>query len=103
MRAEIQRGSGGAERRRDERHAAHHEGAVAPEGLDSVSAIVTDLSPSGCRVVSEEPLAADSVIWLRIGVHDPLMARVVWYDGEAAGCEFAGKLHPAVVARLLEG
>jgi hypothetical protein len=88
--------------RRDARHAAQYPGEVA-SGSEAVVATVTDLSRSGCRVVIAEALQPDSVIWLKVGGHGPVMARVVWYDGTAAGCEFAGKLHPDVVDSLLAG
>ena len=91
------------EYRRDPRHFAHRDGEVEPVGADRVPAVVTDLSRSGCRIVVDEPLSPESVIWLQVGGHGPFMARVVWYDGVAAGCEFAAKLHSEVIGSLLEG
>jgi hypothetical protein len=102
MEAEVQF-SGATDHRRDARRSAHHSGEVDAMGAKNLPAAVTDLSPSGCRIVIDQPLAADSVIWLKIGGHGPFMARVVWHDGTAAGCEFAGKLHPDLVAQLSEG
>ena len=89
--------------RREARHFAHRDGEIEPVGSDSVAGVVTDLSRSGFRIVIDEPLAPESVVWLKVGEQGPFMARVVWYDGTAAGCEFAGRLHPDVVAGLLEG
>lgn len=100
MQAEIQVRR---EDRRESRHLAHRDGEIEPVGSDSVPGVVTNLSRSGFRIVVDEPLASDSVVWLKVGGHGPFMARVVWYDGVAAGCEFAGQLHPEVVASLLEG
>ncbi|WBO21627.1 PilZ domain-containing protein [Sphingomonas abietis] len=88
--------------RRESRHFAHRDGEIEPAGSNSVSGVVTDLSRSGFRIVVDEPLAAESVVWLKVGGHGPFMARVVWYDGTAAGCEFAGKLQPELVERLLQ-
>jgi hypothetical protein len=99
MKAEIQkthRDGGDTEHRRDARHAAHHDGAIG-----SVQGVVTDLSRSGCRVLTDDPLTPESVVWIKVGGHGPFMARVVWYDGVAAGCEFSGKLHPDLVQELL--
>jgi hypothetical protein len=92
-----------SEDRHDERKFAHRDAEIEPIGSDGVPGIVTDLSRSGFRIVVDEPLAAESVVWLKVGEIGPFMARVVWYDGTAAGCEFAGKLHPDIVARLLQG
>lgn len=89
--------------RREERSFAHRDGELEPVGSDGVPGIVTDLSRSGFRIVVDEPVAPESVVWLKIGGLGPFMARVVWYDGAAAGCEFAGRLHPDVVAGLLRG
>jgi hypothetical protein len=89
--------------RREARHAAQYEGEVGVTGAGKLPAIVTDLSHAGCRVVTDGALTPESVIWLKVGGHGPFMARVVWYDGTAAGCEFAGKLHPEVMNSLLAG
>ena len=91
------------EPRRDARQFAHRDGEVEPIGSDSLAGVVTDLSRSGFRMVIDQPLAPESVVWLKLGGHGPFMARVVWYDGAAIGCEFAGKLQAEVVGRLLEG
>jgi hypothetical protein len=101
MRAEIQLG-GATDHRRDARHSSHRSGELESAEAKCLPAVVTNLSRSGCRVVIDQPLAADSVIWLKIADHGPFMARIVWHDGTAAGCEFAGKLHPDLVARLSE-
>jgi len=89
--------------RRDARHAAHSDGKIEPAGAACVSAMVTDLSRAGFRAVVDEPLSPESVIWLKVGEYGPFMARVVWYDGSAAGCEFAGKLHPHEFRHILYG
>jgi hypothetical protein len=102
MRAELQVQKI-AEERRDERRFAHRDVELEPVGSDSVPGIVTDLSRSGFRILVDEPVSPESVVWLKIGEVGPFMARVVWYDGVAAGCEFAGKLHPDIVAALLRG
>jgi hypothetical protein len=102
MLAEIQVRREG-ETRRETRQFAHRDGEVEAVGADSLPGVVTDLSRSGFRMVIDEPLVPESVVWLKIGGYGPFMARVVWYDGVAAGCEFAGKLQPEVVGQLLEG
>jgi hypothetical protein len=102
MKAEVQPGRE-LDPRREARHVAQHEGEVSATGAGKLPAVVTDLSHAGCRVVVDRALTPESVIWLKVGAHGPFMARVVWYDGTAAGCEFAGKLHPEIVNSLLAG
>lgn len=102
MQAEIQVRREG-ETRRETRQFAHRDGEVESVGSDSLPGVVTDLSRSGFRMIVDEPLAPDSVVWLKVGGLGPFMARVVWYDGTAVGCEFAGKLQPELVGQLLAG
>jgi hypothetical protein len=102
MRAELQVQKLGDERR-DERRFAHRDGELEPVGADSVPGIVTDLSRSGFRILVDEAVAPESVVWLKIADTGPFMARVVWYEDGAAGCEFASRLHPNIVAGLLQG
>lgn len=94
MKAEIQK-TADAERRRDPRHEAQQDGEIG-----QVHGVVTNVSPNGCRVLTDVALAPDSVVWIKMGEHGPFMARVVWYDGQAAGCEFSGKLQPELVQEL---
>lgn len=96
MKAEIQTTPHiGDERRRDPRHPARHEGEIG-----QVQGVVTNVSAHGCRVLTDDPMTPDSVVWIRMGEHGPFMARVVWYDAGAAGCEFSGKLPPDLVQEL---
>jgi len=90
------------ETRRDARQVAQREGEVGATGSDSLKGVVTNLSRSGFRMLVDEPIAPESVVWLKIGGYGPFMARVVWYDGSAIGCEFAGKLQAEIEAKLLE-
>jgi len=90
------------ETRRDARQVAQHEGEVAATGSDSLKGVVTNLSRSGFRMLVDEPIAPETVVWLKVGGYGPFMARVVWYDGSAIGCEFAGKLQAEIEAKLLE-
>ena len=101
MQAEIQVPREG-ETRRETRQLAYRDGEVEAAGSDNLSGVVTDLSRSGFRMVVDEPLAPESVVWLKVGGYGPFMARVVWYDGTAIGCEFAGTLQPDVVGQLLD-
>jgi hypothetical protein len=102
MQAEIEVRREG-ETRREARQFAHRDGEVEAAGAERFAGVVTDLSRSGFRMIVDEPLAAESVVWLKVGGYGPFMARVVWYDGTAIGCEFAGKLQTEVVGRLLAG
>jgi hypothetical protein len=102
MQAEIEVRREG-ETRRDARSTAQQDGEVNAAGTDSLKGVVTDLSRSGFRMLVDEPLAPESVVWLKVGGYGPFMARVVWYDGAAIGCEFAGKLQPDIERALLGG
>jgi len=90
----------GAEHRASERHGTRMEAGVR-RGSIRLPATVTDLSATGFRVATDEKLPVDSVMWIKLGALAPLMARVVWSDGLAAGCVFAAPLHPSVMEQLL--
>lgn len=90
----------GAENRSGARFDTRMEAGVR-HGSSRIPAIVTDLSAAGFRVATEETLPAGAVVWVRLGALAPLMARVVWSDGPAAGCVFAAPLHPSVMEQLL--
>lgn len=89
------------DQRRDERYETAIEGGVRRSGTKRVPGTVRDLSQSGFRIDAEERLPMGSVVWLKIGHLEPLMAEVVWADRLQAGCRFAAPLHPSVLAGLL--
>lgn len=76
-------------------------GGVANARDGRVPGIVRDLSRSGFRIETSERLPQGSVVWLKLGELEPLMAEVVWADRIAAGCRFAAPLHPALVDAIL--
>jgi hypothetical protein len=64
----------------------------------SVYVEVIDVSEGGCKIKGRHGFAeVDEKVILRInGVRTPL-GKIVWVDGEYAGLEFEGKMHPAIV------
>lgn len=89
------------DQRRAERFETIIEGGVRRSGTKRVPGTVRDLSQTGFRIDAEERLPAGSVVWLKVGHLEPLMAEVVWSDKLQAGCRFAAPLHPSVLASLV--
>jgi hypothetical protein len=89
------------DQRRAERFETSIEGGVRRSGTKRVPGVVRDLSQSGFRIDAEERLPNGSVVWLKIGHLEPLMAEVVWSDKLQAGCRFAAPLHPSVLNAVL--
>lgn len=64
----------------------------------SVYVEVIDVSEGGCKIKGRHGFAEpDETVILKIdGVRTPL-GKIVWVEGEYAGLEFVGKMHPAIV------
>ncbi|WP_419825401.1 PilZ domain-containing protein [Sphingomonas sp.] len=89
------------EQRAAERYDTVLPGGVRRSGSSRVAGTVRDLSRSGFRIDAQERLPQGSVVWLKIGHLEPLMAEVVWSEGLSAGCRFAATLHPSVLETVL--
>lgn len=89
------------EQRIAERYQTSLEGGVRRSGSSRIPGIVRDLSRTGFRIDAQERLPMDSVVWLKVGHLEPLMARVVWSDKLCAGCRFSAPIHPSVLAALV--
>ena len=74
----------------------------ARSGQRRQEAEARDLSPTGVRLQTLNPLRAGSVMWLKIGNLEPLEITVVWSEGFSAGCRFTQAIHPAVYRALLD-
>ncbi len=70
-------------------------------GMSRSSADVLDLSASGARIRTIDPLVAGTRIWLKLPMVEPLESTVVWVDRFEAGCAFTSPLHPAVFQVVL--
>lgn len=84
-----------------ERHETALAGGVRRSGATRIPGIVRDLSCTGFRIEAQERLPKGSVVWLKIGHLEPLMAEVVWTDRLSAGCRFAAPLHQSVLDVIL--
>ncbi len=69
--------------------------------MSRLSADVLDLSTSGARVRTIDPLVAGTRIWLKLPAVEPLESTVVWVNRFEAGCAFTSPLHPAVFQVVL--
>lgn len=87
-----------AERRRLVRHLVEvHGTARQRKSMRVIQAPLRDLSATGCKLISAEPIEADSVILVKISGLEPWAGDVIWSDGEFIGVEFHQPLSPYVV------
>ena len=84
-----------------ERHPCMFRGGVREEGKPGVDATVLNISNSGCRLDTREPISPGARVWVRLPGLEPWEGRIMWTRGGSAGCKFVQPLHPAVVQRLL--
>jgi hypothetical protein len=64
---------------------------------------VTDLSPRGFKISCERRLEPDTEVWLKITGLNAVRARIVWCEGEEAGCEFFTPLRADILNELISG
>lgn len=65
-------------------------------GLTRGSAEVVDLSLTGVKILTLNPLEVGTRFWIKLPMLEALEVRVAWYRHFEAGCEFVHPLHPAV-------
>lgn len=102
LRAELERGAA-YDRRRYLRHATALAGGLAANLKTSIAVTITDLSVGGCGIVLDAELVVGARVWIRLPGLENRPARVIWTNGERAGLAFDQPLHPAVLARYVEG
>ena len=73
----------------------------ARNGQQRLQAEAFDLSLTGIRIRTLNPLRAGTVYWLKIGNLESLDVTVMWVDDFVSGCRFNQPLHPAVYQSLL--
>ena len=86
-----------AERRRVVNLAAR----LNERGTTSADIRAIDVSPVGCLVTPAGAAKVGDIVWLKLPGLEPLRCRVIWVDGNDAGCWFERRLHPAEVERLV--
>jgi hypothetical protein len=58
---------------------------------------VIDITTQGFLLTSNALLEPETVFRLKLPGLDPVRAKVVWVEGERAGCEFMPPIHPALL------
>lgn len=71
-------------------------------GDHRVFADLLDLSTHGFRIAAPIALAEGTHVWLSLPGFEAKPARVAWWDGSEAGCEFETPFHPSVFERIVE-
>jgi hypothetical protein len=89
-----------SEQRQSARRLVNFAAALREEGAKSTQARVTDLSEGGCRLRCDEPVEAGSEIWVKLPGLEAKRARLVWVEGENAGCEFETPLYQSEIDAL---
>ena len=90
----------GVEMRREPRYAVVISGNLRNASMRPQVVQVTNLSASGCRLVSPRRLGQGDYITLKIGPVGPLDAKVAWREADDHGIEFEAPLHPAVLDHM---
>jgi hypothetical protein len=70
------------------RVAANHRATLVDENGREVAGIVIDISKSGFRIQTEEPLMVGECVRLRDDSHGDYAAQIRWVDGHEAGGVF---------------
>ena len=65
-------------------------------GMSRCVVDVADISATGIRLRTADPLREGEHVWITLPSLQPLEVRVVWFRNWEAGCEFVNPLHPAV-------
>lgn len=74
--------------------------AVREDGASTRPVIVIDIATGGFRVETGEHLEVGAEVWLKLPGFEARRSRVVWSEGEQAGCEFENPLHAREIALL---
>lgn len=74
----------------------------ARNGSSRLRAEVLDISATGIRIRTLNPLRMGSTFWVKVPPIEPLEIRVVWVEGFVAGCRFAQPLHRSVFKMVVE-
>ena len=72
-------------------------------GQNRFTAEALDLSQTGIRIRTLNPLRVGTSQWVKVDGLEALETSVVWTSGFISGCRFVQPLHQAVYDRLLKG
>lgn len=88
------------DRRAQPRRALAAAATFRERGRSREDVRVTDLSPSGCRVVLKGALICGEHGWVTLPTLAPWGCAVAWRSDEEAGVRFERPLHPAVAEMI---
>jgi hypothetical protein len=79
--------------RKTERRVVNIAAALREAGATTHPVIVLDISVGGFKIDSGQPLELGAEVWLKLSGFEAKRSKVVWVDGNDAGCEFENPLH----------
>lgn len=79
----------------------HIDAELLDQGRRRCAVTLTNLSITGCRFESDQPLRLPAPITLLIDDIDPIVGEVVWKEGRLIGCHFAEPLSPTICNRII--
>lgn len=86
---------GDGSRRLDPREPASASASYR-SGMKRSSVDLLDISRTGARISTLDPLQVGSTFWIKLPNLEPLEMSVIWAKSFEAGCRFLRPLHPAI-------
>jgi hypothetical protein len=80
--------------RKTERRIVNLAAALREEGASTLPVVVLDVSTGGFKIDAGTQLEIGAEVWLKLPGFELKRSRVVWAEGNDAGCEFEMALHP---------
>jgi len=74
--------------------------ALREDGASTKPVIVIDISTGGFKAEAGEHLEIGAEVWLKLPSFEARRSRVVWSEGDQAGCEFESPLHERDIALI---
>jgi len=96
----IDEGGASSQRRGAQRATVHGQARLRGAGCTPFEVELTDLSATGCRMVTFARLQVGTKIWINLPGLAPLEAIIRRSHEQDYGCEFLQPLHPAVAEHL---
>ena len=96
----IDKDEASLQRRGAQRANVHAQARLREAGCTPFNVELTDLSSTGCRMVTFARLHVGTTIWVNLPGLAPLEAIIRRSEGQDYGCEFLQPLHPAVAKHL---
>lgn len=77
------------------------EADLIDQGRRHCTVTLTNLSITGCRFETDQPLRMHAPVTLTIDGVAPIPGEVVWTEGKLVGCHFAEALSPTICNRII--